>query len=151
MAPDDRSGKQTEDAVAAALCAAGWEEVTNLNREVGGNFPAVDLVGRKGATRVLFQARGVTNSAGDFTTFPDDARKVVRFGEIVGIPSLYAFRHVTAHAETLRFGTAAKVVDLAEAAEARYRGKNRFHVNIDDFHVDVDHIEELLDLLTWPI
>ena|SRR5215831_16799174 len=143
--PIDRDGGQAEDAVAGTLLLAGWDEVINLNREVADHFPAVDQAARNGATRVLIQVRGVTNDDGNFTTYPRSAHRAMRLGKALGLPVLFAFRHLTADGETLRFGTAARVAELAEAAEAEYPGKNRFHVNIDDFEVDVNHIKDLLD------
>lgn len=47
MAKQDPSGQAAEDTAAAELRANGWS-VLNLNRDIAGNYPKIDLIARRG-------------------------------------------------------------------------------------------------------
>jgi hypothetical protein len=117
----DRDGHQAEDAAADALRSAGLEAL-NLNREVAGNFPVIDLIARRGTDRLLIQVRGTITDHGSYRTPPWEARRAESFGDWLGRPALYAFVHFTADNITVHFETASQVAALAEAAEADYPG-----------------------------
>jgi len=141
----DRDGHQAEDAAADALRSAGWKAL-NLNREVAGNFPVIDLIAHRGTHRLLIQVRGTITDHGSYRTPPWEARRAESFfGDWLSRPALYAFVHFTADNITVRFETASQVAALAEAAEADYPGTNRYHVSIDQFDVDACRITELLE------
>jgi hypothetical protein len=148
MTEIDWDGHLGEDAVAAELRSAGWE-VLNLNREIAGNFPVADLVARKGAARPWVQVRRTTLESGDFTVRPEDARKAEYFGTWLGQAVIYAFVHQPGGKTAIRYASAGAVAKLAEARQAKYLMTHekppRYHIYIDDFDIDVDHIAELLD------
>jgi hypothetical protein len=140
-------GRRVEAIVASALRGVGWH-VLNLDEEIAGHFPVIDLIARKGTSRCVIQVRGTTNDHGSYTARPVDARRAESFGEWLGHPALYAFVLLTGGNATIRFATASQVAALAEAAEADYPGTLRYHVFIDQFDIDVDRIDELLDPLS---
>jgi hypothetical protein len=146
MTEIDREGHLGEDAVAAELRNAGWE-VLNLNREIAGNFPVADLIARNDAARPWIQVRRTTLESGDFTVCPEDARKAEYFGTWLGQPVIYAFVHQPSGKTTIRYAVAAGVAKLAEEWQAEYllthQKPPRYHINIDDFDIDVDRIAEL--------
>jgi hypothetical protein len=144
----DSDGHLAEDTVASELRKAGWE-VLDLNRDIAGNFPVADLIARNDAARPWIQVRGTTLESGDFTVYPEDARKAECFGAWLGHPVLYAFVHQNGGKTTVRYAAAAEVAKLAEEWQAEYllthQKPPRYHINIDDFDIDVDRIAELLD------
>jgi hypothetical protein len=144
MTEIDRNGQTAEDAVAAELRRHGWE-VLNLNRDIAGHYPLIDLIARSGPERMLIQVRGTRNDHGSYGTPPDSARRTETLGGWLGRPVLYAFAQLAGEAPVIRYEKASRVAGLAEAAEADYAGINRYHVDISQFDIDVHRLPELLD------
>ena len=144
----DSDGHLAEDAVASELRKAGCK-VLDLNRDIAGNFPVADLIARIDAARAWIQVRGTTLESGDFTVYPEDARKAEFFGAWLGQPVIYAFVHQYGGKATIRYAAAAEVAKLAEDWQAEYllthQKPPRYHINIDDVDIGVDRIAELLD------
>jgi predicted AAA+ superfamily ATPase len=69
MTQIDRDGHTAEGIVEAELRRHG-REVLNLNRDIAGNHPVVDLIARRDAERILIQVRGTTNDHGSYTIPP---------------------------------------------------------------------------------
>jgi Holliday junction resolvase-like predicted endonuclease len=143
MAKKDPNGQAAEDAVAAELRANGWD-VLNLNREIAGNYPKIDLIARRGAARMLIQVRGCGDPHGKFPAPSVDARKVETLGDWLGRPALYAFVHSADETPVTRYETASRVADLAEKDEANCPGINYYHVHISQFDSDIKHLRQLL-------
>ncbi|MFD7161361.1 hypothetical protein ACFV9C_42715 [Kribbella sp. NPDC059898] len=133
-------GKQAEAAAAAALRAEGFT-VTDLN-DVAGNWPIVDLLARIGSKRWLIQVRGTTIDWGPFRTEPAKAHQLITLAEELGCHALYAFVHFTSDNTVIRFAPATEVAALAEEDEANTAGKNRYHVNINQFTLSAGAIEK---------
>jgi hypothetical protein len=140
---------RSEAAVTEVLRARGYV-VTNLN-ELTGNCPFMDLLARKGADRLLIQVKGTTTDWGGFTTPPHTVWALHRFATELDCPALYAFVHFVTAEPVIRFATAADVALLAEEDEAANAGKNRFHVRIDQFPIDVDHLDILYIATGVPV
>lgn len=134
-----RSG---EAAVTEELRAAGFS-VKNLNDLVG-NCPFADLLACRPATRVLVQVKATKTKKGLFGTRPGRVRALEVISTALDCRAIYAFVHFTGDDVVVRYERAAEVAVLAEADEAAYPGKNRFHVNIGLFDVTVDRISGLL-------
>jgi hypothetical protein len=139
----DRDGQTAEDAVAAELRADGWK-VLNLNRDIAGNYPVIDLSARRDDRRMLIQVRGTRTDHGSFRTPPGSARKAEALSDWLGLPVLYAFVHFADETPVVRYETASRVADLAEEDEASYLGTNRYHVDISQFDIDIKHLRQFL-------
>jgi hypothetical protein len=148
----DKDGRQAEDAVAEVLRAAGWE-VLNLN-DLAGNWPLVDLSAYRGDTTVLIQVRGTRTEWGEFTTYPDDARRAALLGEWLGVPVIYGFWHLPPAGDSdarIRFAAPSRVTTLAQATIEANPGVNvRLHVWIEMFDIDIHRIDGLLDRPSRP-
>jgi Holliday junction resolvase-like predicted endonuclease len=143
MAKKDPNGEAAEDAVAAELRADGWKAL-NLNREIAGNYPKIDLIARRGTRRMLIQVRGCGDPHGKFRTPPVEARKAQTLGDWLGTPALYAFVHSAGETPVIRYETASRVAGLAEEDEADCPGRNFYHVNISLFDIDIRHLRRFL-------
>jgi hypothetical protein len=143
MAKQDPSGQAAEDTAAAELRANGWSEL-NLNRDITGNYPKIDLIARRGTQRMLIQVRGCGYPHGKFRTPSADARKVETLGDWLGMPALYAFVHYAGETPVIRYASATRVTYLAEQDEADCAGPNRYHVNISLFDIDIRHLRRFL-------
>jgi hypothetical protein len=131
-----------EAAAAEDLRGAGFG-VTNLN-ELAGSFPAADLAARRAGERLLVQVRGTTKTSGDFPAPPEGARTLYALADAVDCHGIYCFVQFVGDDRVIRFDTAARVAELAEATEAAYGHRTYLHVNIEDFDVTADRISELL-------
>lgn len=128
------TGRLAEAEVAKNLAAAGYE-VVNLN-ELAGNCPFADLIAHQADQRLLIQVKGTVTPEGKFGTRPDRVKNLAAIAGALGCESIYAFVHLAPALPVIRYATAAEVAELAEAAEAAYPGINRYHVTIDQVHVD---------------
>lgn len=135
MTPADRRQIQHrgETATTATLEQLGYQ-ITDLN-ELVGNCPFADLLATKAGDRVLVQVKTTTIPAGTFTTPPAKARALHRMAEAIGCRTSYAFVHLlpAGISPVVRFASAVRVAELADADELAYHGTNRYHVNINLF------------------
>jgi len=136
------NARRGEAAVGAELEAAGFA-VTNLNDLVG-NCPFADLLARNDTTRLLIQVKTTETIEGLFGTPPGRVRALDVISTDLGCHAICAFVHLTGGGVVILYSRAAEVAVLAEEDEAAYPGKNRFHMNINQFDVTVDRISELL-------
>jgi len=136
--------RKAEAAARTALRGAGCR-VVNVNRAIRRNYPVIDLVARRGTTRILVQVRGTWTVDGKFTATPAQSCALAALAASRGCHAIWAFVHITSNGTTVRFATAAQVMRLAEEDEATTPGTNRYNVNITQFEIDASRIAELLN------
>lgn len=143
MPNPQQTERMAEGAVRAALLSAGCR-VVNVNYAIRRNYPVIDLVACRGAARMLIQVRGTWTADARFTATPAQSHALAALAASRSCHALWAFVHLTGDGKTVRFATAAQVTQLAEEDEAATPGTNRYHVNIRQFEIDAQRIEELL-------
>jgi Holliday junction resolvase-like predicted endonuclease len=136
--------QRSEHVAASVLQDLGFA-VTNLNDLVG-NCPFADLLARKDSTRLLVQVKATQTRERKFATPPRRTRALATISVELGCHPIYAFVNLYDQLRIkVRFDVAARVAELADAAEAANQGRfNLFHVTFDQFTVEPEQLDELL-------
>lgn len=90
------------------------------------------------------QVKGTVTEEGKFGTPPHRVRALEVISSELGCQAIYAFVRFSGDHTTIRFAAAAAVAVLADKAEADYAGTNRYHVNIEQFAIDVASLDQIL-------
>ncbi len=93
--------------------------------------------------RLLVQIRGSGEASGDFPAPPARARTMR--AEAVDCHGIYCFVRFVVGDQVIRFDTAARVAELAEANEVAHGRRAYLHVNIGEFDVTAGRIPGLLN------
>jgi hypothetical protein len=80
----------------------------------------------------------------DFPATPAKARTLRALAEAVDCRGIYCLVRSVGDDQVIRFDTAARVAELAEANEAAHGRCAYLHANIEEFDVTADRISELL-------